>query len=77
MVEVFKTNVKDQKQADLLIQKIRQVFSHYKANFDLEDCDNILRVETDDLVDDEGVIRLLASTGFKSEILQDIILSED
>ncbi len=77
MVEVFKTNVIDQKQADLLIRKIRQVFPRYKTNFDLEDCDNILRVETDGLVDDEGIICLMANNGFKSEILQDIILSED
>ena len=46
MVEVFKTNVKDQAVADKLIEQIHKTFIHYKANFDLQDCDNILRVKS-------------------------------
>ena len=45
MVEVFKTNVKDQGVADKLIDQIHRIFIGYMANFDLEDCDNILRVK--------------------------------
>ncbi len=46
MVEVFKTNVEDSSHADLLIEQIHKTYTHYTANFDLEDCDKILRVES-------------------------------
>ena len=44
MVEVFKTNVEDPGLADLLISHIHQTLPDYQANFDLEDCDKILRI---------------------------------
>ena len=45
MAEVFRTNIEDRNHANMLIDQIHKTFIHYKANFDLEDCDNILRVE--------------------------------
>ena len=45
MVEVYKTNVKKQKQANLVLKKLRQEFPCFIFDFDLEDCDNILRIE--------------------------------
>jgi len=45
MVEVFKTNVKYQDHAKMLIDQIQKIFIDYKVNFDLEDCDKILRIE--------------------------------
>ena len=44
MIEVFKTNVKDKTQSQVLIEMIHSAFPTYKVNFDLEDCDKILRV---------------------------------
>ena len=44
MVEVFKTNVHDVDQVNLLLNQIHNTFKGYKANFDLEDCDKILRI---------------------------------
>ena len=44
MVEVFKTNVIDSDHASMLINRIQTTFLDYKANFDLDDCDRILRV---------------------------------
>ena len=46
MVEVFKTNVKDRDQAKMLIDQIQKTFTDFTANFDLEDCDKILRVKS-------------------------------
>ena len=46
MVEVFKTNVKDPHHAAMLIDCIHKSFDGYNANFDLEDCDKILRVKS-------------------------------
>ena len=45
MVEVFKTNVNKRRRADLLVNEIHKAFIGHHANFDLEDCDNILRVQ--------------------------------
>jgi hypothetical protein len=72
MVEVFKTNVKDEEHANMLIEKIHSIFTGYKANFDLEDCDNILRVECKrGIVQPSPVISLLKDIGFNAEVLPD------
>ncbi|MEO6174561.1 MAG: hypothetical protein ABIP27_05355 [Flavobacterium circumlabens] len=44
-VEVFKTNVQRELDKNYIIAVIQTQFPHYKVNFDLEDCDKILRVE--------------------------------
>jgi hypothetical protein len=49
MVEVFKTNVGRQVEARLIIQRLIKCFPGYKINFDLKDCDKILRVEGDNI----------------------------
>lgn len=72
MVEVFKTNVQDARQANLLIDQIHKNFMDYKANFDLEDCDNILRVKsTTSYIEPAPVINLLQHFGFIAEVLPD------
>lgn len=47
MVEIFKTNVSDKNQAEQLIGILSQYFPACSINFDLDDCDKILRVEGD------------------------------
>ncbi len=72
MVEVFKTNVTDQNQASILIDEIHKTFVHYIANFDLEDCDHILRVKCDtSAIEPSAVINLLKAFGYYAEVLQD------
>ncbi|QSB26564.1 hypothetical protein [Flavobacterium sp. CLA17] len=44
-VEVFKTNVQRELDKNYIIAVIQTQFPDYKVNFDLEDCDKILRVE--------------------------------
>lgn len=44
MIEVFKTNITCPEKAKQLVEQIHQTFAKYTANFDLSDCDNILRV---------------------------------
>jgi hypothetical protein len=74
MVEVFKTNVKERMHANMLIEQIHKVFTGYKANFDLDDCDRILRVKsTMGPVDSCRLIHLLQELGFKAEILPDTV----
>ena len=76
MVEVFKTNVQHRDQAEMLIEQIHQIFVDYKANFDLDDCDRILRVESaGKLVHSSPVIELLKYYGFEAEVLPDDVPS--
>ncbi|MBS1511336.1 MAG: hypothetical protein JST86_10885 [Bacteroidetes bacterium] len=44
MIEVFKTNIICPEKAAALLQKIHRRFGSLQANFDLDDCDHILRV---------------------------------
>lgn len=72
MVEVFKTNVFDVLDADKLVLLIHQNFNCYQANFDLDDCDRILRIKTEsEQVDNLSVILLLKQNGFNAEVLID------
>lgn len=45
-IEVFKTNVYAEAEAAKIINFLLKQFPHYKINFDLDDCDRILRIET-------------------------------
>lgn len=72
MVEVFKTDVKDAGQAHMLLDQIHAVYKNYKANFDLDDCDKILRVKcTTGEIHSAGLINLLSRFGFQVSILED------
>lgn len=69
MVEVFKTNVQRQKQARILEEALASQFPSIKINFDLEDCDKILRVEGKKLAPDK-IIKLLHSNGYLCQVLE-------
>lgn len=69
-IEVFKTNVEDENVSQELLIKIHTTFPHYSANFDLEDCDRILRVESkNNKVKSLELIELFIRNGHKAEIL--------
>ena len=72
MVEVFKTNVTHQHHANMLIEQIQKTFVNYIVNFDLEDCDKILRVKcaTGKIIS-SSLITLINELGFHAEILSD------
>jgi hypothetical protein len=75
MVEVFKTNVSCPEHAGMFLNQIRQTQADYKANFDLDDCDRILRVEcASGTVNPSLVINLLKKCGFEGEVLADEII---
>jgi hypothetical protein len=74
MIEVFKTDVTDAVFAKLLLNQIHRNFPAYKANFDLEDCDRILRVEHGGgPVRAAAVIDLLKDWGIWAAVLSDDI----
>ena len=72
MIEVFKTNVKEHSQAKVLLDQIHKIFDGHEANFDLEDCDKILRVKCIlGFIQPSLFIRLLKDFGFHAEVLPD------
>jgi len=73
MIEVFKTNVQEKKQVNKLLDEIHRTFPMYKANFDLEDCDKILRVYSSGFIQSSFIIELVKNNGFYAEILTDEI----
>lgn len=68
MVEVFKTNVHDRRTADELVIKLQSALPACRINFDLEDCDRILRVEGDSFSSNE-IITHITTSGFNCEYL--------
>jgi hypothetical protein len=72
MVEVFKTNVDNPEQANIVLRQIHDAFIAYRANFDLGDCDRILRVKsTRGFVQASSLIQFLQKLGFQAEVLPD------
>lgn len=49
MIEVFKTNVQIISDSISVIDTIKKQFPNYNINFDLEDCDKILRIEAKEI----------------------------
>jgi len=45
MVEVFKTNIERKRTAAKIKSELLELFPDCKINFDLDDCDRILRIE--------------------------------
>ena len=72
-VEVFKTNVADPERAKRLVDQIERNFPNCSANFDLEDCDRILRVMCEAGIQSDLLIDLLKDAGCTAEVLPDTI----
>jgi hypothetical protein len=72
-VEVFKTNVADPEQAKWLVDQIERNFASCKVNFDLADCDRILRVASEGKIQPDVLINLLKNVGCTAEVLPDTI----
>jgi len=72
IVKIFKTDVQDQLIARHIAFFIQHAFSHCRVNFDLEDCDKILRIESQQKSIEDAEIQLLVTKcGYYCEPLQD------
>jgi len=69
IAEVFKTNVQEADEATKLIALLLQHFPGCKINFDLHDCDKVLRMEGKNLLT-EKVIILVKENGFECNVLE-------
>lgn len=68
MVEVFKTNVQEMEQSKMIVGKLLEHFPNSIINFDLEDCDKILRIHSSSISNNK-IIDLLNLHGFHCEVL--------
>jgi hypothetical protein len=69
-VIVCKTTVEKNLTAEAIIRDIKRIYPDYTVNFDLEDCDNILRVASgNESVDESGIRSILQNAGFRMEEL--------
>jgi hypothetical protein len=70
VIYVFKTSVKTKKAVQQLKPYLNKFLPAIKWNFDLQDCDNILRLDAPvDIT--VPVMRLLKDKGFRCEELED------
>lgn len=68
MVEIFKTNVQKKTQSKKLLSILSEAFPLFKINFDLSDCDKVLRVEGENM-EVARIMILVKEYGFNCEIL--------
>jgi hypothetical protein len=69
-VEVYKTDVCSKEKAEALLRLLRIAFPQIKFNFDLADCDKILRAQGAG-INNAAIIRLMNSQQFFCEPLPD------
>ena len=69
MVEIFKTNVRSIRKAKLIIQKLAEEFPSHKINFDLDDCDKILRLQGS-YISPEKITQLLIRENYQCQVLE-------
>jgi hypothetical protein len=68
IIEIFKTNVQSDEDAANLIHLIHSSFQEVKANFDLDDCDKILRI-VGSLEEINTIPILFIQNGFQCEVI--------
>ena len=69
MVEVFKTNIQNGRQATAMLKKLYELFPKCRINFDLTDCDKILRVEGR-IASPQKVIEAVTTGGYECQVLE-------
>ena len=67
-IEVFKTNVVDREDAERLVLTLSALFPGTRINFDLHDCDKILRLEGSSF-SVEKIIAVVQQHGFNCSVL--------
>ncbi|MGM8362258.1 hypothetical protein ACSV4D_10120 [Flavobacterium sp. ARAG 55.4] len=55
-VEIFKTNVTHNQLANKIVADLKHLYPEYRINFDLEDCDKVLRIESYTGIDILGIL---------------------
>lgn len=67
-VEIFRTNIQDKIQSEVIKTELLSIFPKLKIDFDLEDVDRILRIEGFSFCPNE-IILILVSKNYNCEIM--------
>ena len=70
MIEVFKTDIHEASEASWIDLLLRSSYKLKHISVDLEDCDRILRVESDK-IDADQIVEKLTGLGIQCSILPD------
>lgn len=70
MIEVLKTDIKNKTKANAIIKALKLRFPASDFNLDLNDCDKILRIESNQNIT-SGVVEMLNSQGFICKVLEE------
>lgn len=68
LIEIFKTNVADENEANGLKELLQGHFPSSRINFDLHDADKVLRIEGTDFTT-EAVILIVSKKGIVCRLL--------
>ena len=69
IIEIFKTNVNNEQLANRIICGLNHLYPNYLINFDLEDCDKVLRVALQKDIDVFGIINFARKNTIQIEII--------
>lgn len=70
-VKIFKTNVINDQDALKIVAFLLKIYPFYKINFDLEDRDNILRIEAHQFdIATNDIITYMIDLGYKCERIE-------
>lgn len=71
-ISVFTTNIGYVKDVATVIEALNKVYPEFKVNVDMEDCDRILRVESqNEIIDAIEIIKIVKEKGFECGVLDD------
>jgi hypothetical protein len=72
MVEIFRTNVNNRRLADRVLKTLRANLPAYRFNFDLDDCDRILRAQSEGAaIETTSVIRIVRDHCIEITVFED------
>ncbi len=72
MVEIFRTNVNNRRLADRVLKTLRANLPAYLFNFDLDDCDRILRAQSAGTpIETTKVIRIVEGHSVEISVFED------
>ncbi|MEA5257655.1 hypothetical protein VB264_07660 [Arcicella aquatica] len=68
-IEIFKTSVSNQRASEEILNLLKISFPHLKMNFDLDDCDKILRIQGHSFCS-TNIIEILSNMGHHCERIE-------
>ena len=68
MVEIFRTNIRNHEDTKRVVTFFLRLYPVYKINFDLEDEENIVRIETAQFkIETSSIIKYMTALGYSCE----------